>query len=90
MVQGNSVTVIDESSCVLEVGSAFGFNFDGNEHDLEVVVATREEEEDVLRLLEHQGGNLLFRRVGVDIIGTAGGLITLWNEELLSVEDFLG
>ncbi|KAK1578619.1 hypothetical protein Q3G72_031727 [Acer saccharum] len=53
-MQSNTVSVIDEPSRVLEVGTALGLDYGGKEQELEVVIATREEE-DVLRLLEHQG-----------------------------------
>ncbi|KAK0597404.1 hypothetical protein LWI29_024949 [Acer saccharum] len=52
-MQSNTVSVIDEPSRVLEVGTALGLDYGGKEQELEVVIATREEE-DVLRLLEHQ------------------------------------
>ncbi|KAK0582309.1 hypothetical protein LWI29_024038 [Acer saccharum] len=53
VMQSNMVSAIDEPSRVLEVGTALGLDYGGKEQELEVVIATREEE-DVLRLLEHQ------------------------------------
>ena len=39
------------------------------------------------RIIRGLGGNVLTRGIGVDAKGSAGGLLTLWNESLVSIKD---
>ncbi|KAK2659183.1 hypothetical protein Ddye_005716 [Dipteronia dyeriana] len=73
----NVCSVVDEPSKVLQTGVALGFDFFEREQELESVLPRREEE-DELRLNEI--------RVRVESEGASGGLISLWNEDLFSVE----
>ncbi|KAK3226022.1 hypothetical protein Dsin_005884 [Dipteronia sinensis] len=39
------------------------------------------------RVIRNLGGVVLTRGVGVEAVGSAGGLITMWNEDLVSIKD---
>ncbi|KAK2642950.1 hypothetical protein Ddye_024713 [Dipteronia dyeriana] len=91
--RGDSEWDLDEEvTRVLETGAALGLDFNGNEVEISRIVNSmkREDEESKLAVFDSSivrsiGGVFLTRGVGVDAKGSAGGLITLWNEDLFLV-----
>ncbi|KAK3199060.1 hypothetical protein Dsin_022475 [Dipteronia sinensis] len=75
---------------VIEIGTALGLDFHGQE-DLVAEEINRKEKEEELRINEARvikslGGSLLTKGIGVDSVGAAGGVITLWNENCFEVK----
>ncbi|KAI9160744.1 hypothetical protein LWI28_011158 [Acer negundo] len=72
----------DKVAKVIETGEALGFDFDGREEEISVIVAIREEKDEEERIRDHpEGGSWLAKGLSVDSVGSAGSLISLWNEE---------
>ncbi|KAK3229609.1 hypothetical protein Dsin_001490 [Dipteronia sinensis] len=69
-----------EVAKVIETGVSLGLDFSNKNSDLVKEISNRElgDEERVVRNL---GGAILNRGVGVEAVGSAGGLIILWNDE---------
>lgn len=39
------------------------------------------------RIIKGMGGTYLTRGIGMDALGSAGGLFTLWNKDLVTIKD---
>ncbi|KAK3231825.1 hypothetical protein Dsin_003706 [Dipteronia sinensis] len=86
----------EEVTKIIETGTALGFDFLVNEMEITEFVTAKEREDKETKLnvfdrkiIRNIGGNLLSQGVGVEAIGSAGGLITLWNENMVTVTDLV-